>query len=278
MNRAVERAIAPARSAARTAKGFARHVVADVRRGAGPSHLATDLGRLGRRFAAGVAISTPPHPLGIYERCLARLAADPRCRVVPLPAYVGGRGLDPEAVNVVLRHDLDSGDAVAAAALCDADRRAGFRSSVHVLVDGVLYDPAPLAALLAGLHRDGFDVGLHTQAWMHADPRAALRDDLDRFERLLGFRAQTMTFHGAWPRTGDDLARRRRFGRELEADTGDASLAGYCNWFDFVAEDSNVAGRPQPLSSAFLEVPSRCYLGGVALVLTHDTHWQARER
>lgn len=263
-----------ARSTARLALGYVRHVREDARRGFSLRHAAADLARLTARFRPAPPLSSPPHDVRLYETCLAALAADPACRVITLEEHILGRRGAVDGIDVVLRHDVDSGDGRALEGLCRADRRAGFRSSVHVIVDGTIYDPQPLVGLLRTLHDDGFDVGLHTQAWIHPDCGAALRQDLARFEALLGWPARTMTFHGAWPRTEDDLARRKRFEQQLPAWSRQTALVGYNNRFDFVAEDSNVAGQPSPLNQAFLESATRCYLGGVALILTHDTHWR----
>jgi len=182
--------------------------------------------------------------------------------------------VDIHQVNVVLRHDLDAGNPEIAQVLCDVESALGLRSSVHILVDGTLYNPARLVPLARGLHGGGFDVGLHTQAWMHEDYASAFRADLCRFEDVFGFAPATFTQHGAWPRTARDMKRRHEFTRRTPELIAGTSIIGYNNSFDWVSEDSNIRGQPAPIRSDFFQVMDRCYLGGVALILTHDAHWK----
>ena len=106
-----------------------------------------------------------------------------------------------------------------------------------------------------------------------ADYIGAFRSEIGRFQDVMHFPPTTVTLHGAWPRRRDDLARRRRFLRELPALISGTTLIGYDNDFDWVSEDSNVQGRISPLYESFMQPERYCYLGGVALILTHDIHW-----
>ena len=71
------------------------------------------------------------------------------------------------------------------------------------------------------------------------------------------------------------LVRRRRFVRDLPSLLVGTSVLGYDNHFDWVSEDSNVNGQPVPLYERFIWPDQCCYVGGVALVLTHDAHWES---
>lgn len=202
-----------------------------------------------------------------------RLKASNSCRVISLETHILRTWAERDGVGVVLRHDVDIGDARTTAALCEIDARLGLRSSVHVLVDDALYPATSIAAIGRDLRVAGFDVGLHTQAWMQHDYAVAFRADVERFGDILQFLPRTMTLHGAWPRRQVDLIRRRRFLSDLPGLLQDTPLIGYDNDFDWVSEDSNVQGRPTPLCESFFQLDRYCYLGGVALILTHDAHW-----
>jgi len=252
---------------------YCKHVLRESRRPVGWRHRLADVRRISRSIGAGEAVSSPPHSLGLYRELLTNLCRDARCHPLSLEEYARGEGIEPDRVNFVLRHDLDAGRPDAARALCGVERALGLRSSVHILVDGALYDPAVLVPLARELHADGFDVGLHTQAWMHEDYARALRDDLARFTDLFGFAPRTFSQHGAWPRSEADLARRRRFSLETAELLRGTSLVGGPQSFDWVSEDSCVRNQPVPLTTRFFDLASGCFLGGVALVLTHDNHW-----
>jgi hypothetical protein len=217
------------------------------------------------------AVSTPPHPIHLYRELLASLCDDLRCHPVSLADCALGTGKATDRVNFVLRHDLDAGRPDVARALCEVERGLGLRSSVHILVDGTLYDPAVLVPLAHTLHEDGFDVGLHSQAWMHEDYARAFRTDLERFEHLFGFSPRTFSQHGAWPRTEADLRRRKRFTLETPRLIQGTSLVGAPVSFDWVSEDSSVRNQPIPITTRFFEAAAGCFLGGTALILTRQS-------
>jgi hypothetical protein len=194
---------------------------------------------------------------------------------VPLPDYASGKTLRDDAINVLLRHDVDLGDSQGLEALCKAELSLGLQSSVHFQIDGTAYDPAKFRLIAGSLAADGFDVGLHTQAWMHRDFEKVFRRELEQFEEVFGFAPRTFTQHGAWPRTADDLTRRQEFTQATSALIGGSQIVGYNNDFDWVSEDSNIDGRHVPLTGRFFAIPGLVYRGASALILTHDGHWRA---
>jgi hypothetical protein len=179
-----------------------------------------------------------------------------------------------DEIGVVLRHDVDVGDARSTAALCAVEARLNIVSSVHILVDDLIYPAKSMASLGRELNQAGFDIGLHTQAWMHDNYMEAFHADISRFCEVMHFAPLTMTLHGAWPRRKRDLVRRRWFLRKLPELMEETGLLGYNNDFDWVSEDSNIDGRPSPVHESFMQPESYCYLGGMALILTHDAHWE----
>ena len=264
---------APALRIRQVGGAYIRHVIGDLRHGAGVPHLVADVVRAARMFSnPGAAVSSPPHSLRLYGDFLERLLRAPRCRFLSLRGLECGRR-HPDAVNVVLRHDLDAGNALVAERFCAVEQAVGLCSSVHVLVDGRLYDAKPLSTLARALHAAGFDVGLHTQAWIEPSYRAALWSDIGRFEALFGFSPRTLSLHGAWPRTAADLERRRDMVRVMPDLLEGSQIGGHTPRFDRGSEGLDQGGRPQPIKDSFFQLSDRCYLGGAALVLTHDNHW-----
>lgn len=255
--------------------GLARHVSRDCGRGIGPTHLVHDTRRFFRRTRRGRIVSWPRHSLQLYEEVLRRVRSSDHCRIVSLEDHVRRTWAERDAIGVVLRHDVDVGDVRSTIALCEVETRLNLVSSVHLLVDDALYRASAVAPMARELRAAGFDVGLHTQAWMYEDYAGAFRADIARFGDVMQFLPSTMTLHGAWPRTPDDLVRRRRFLRRLPDLLRETTLVGYDNDFDWVSEDSNVRGRPAPLRESFMHPDRYCYLGGAALILTHDAHWAA---
>lgn len=255
---------------------FVRHLAHDINNGVGPTHLVTDGWRFVRKtIPSHHPISYPPHPLYLYEQLLRSLQNDEKVVFMSLSEHVTGAARDPHKITLLLRHDLDAGIPEVAHALCGVERSLGMRSSVHILVDGALYDPAPLADLANELHADGFDVGLHTQCWIHEDYTSIFYAELERFRDLFGFEPRTFTQHGAWPRTERDMQRRHEFAIRTPEIIKGTSIVGYNNFFDWVSEDSCINAQPAPIHLSFFDLAERCYLGGTALILTHDNHWQA---
>ncbi len=240
----------------------------------GLRHRLADVRRMTRLMGSGTSLSSPPHDLELYRGLLRSLRNNPRCHAISLEDCVRGSNIERDLVNFVLRHDLDAGRPEVIRALCDAELEFGLRSSVHILVDGELYNPMTLVSIARELHDQGFDVGLHTQAWMHSDYRSAFRADVAKFESLFGFPPRTFSQHGAWPRTDADLRRRRRFTLDTPELIRSTSIRGCPVSFDWVSEDSCVRNQPVPLTTRFFQVANGCFLGGTALILTHDNHWK----
>ncbi|MEM7129629.1 MAG: hypothetical protein AAF702_25070 [Chloroflexota bacterium] len=253
---------------------YLKHARRDLRQTRNLRHWISDLQRLNARIQAPNPVSYPLHALSYYKQLLQKLQNDSGTVFRSLPAHVQGKQPDPQRVNIVLRHDVDAGEPQVVEAFCQIEKSLGLRSSVHILVDKKLYDPTRLIPLAGKLHAEGFDVGLHTQAWMQEDYRSAFHNELEQFEALFGFPARTFTQHGAWPRTDEDMARRRKFIQKIPQMIAETSLLGYNNRFEWVSEDSNVKGSPAAITEHFFQPNELCYIGGVALILTHDNHWQ----
>ena len=147
---------------------------------------------------------------------------------------------------------------------------------MHVIVDDQFgYNLYPLKTFLRDMASDGFDVGLHSVAWMYSDYRKRFAWEYRTFIDEFGFQPYTLSIHGAWPRTDADLRRRDLFVKELWNGRllDGTSFVGYERPYEWVSEDSRINGKDVPLCSSFIEGIHHCFLGGTALILTHDNGW-----
>lgn len=215
-------------------------------------------------------LSNPPHSTQIYQEALNIALADKDIKFISLIEYCLGQHNDYQGKRLLLRHDHDGGMKEPLTRLCDIEESLGLRSSVHILVDGDLYNPLPLVSYWIDLANRGFDVGLHTQSWMKINYKETFLDEIKKFEDLLGFSPKTFTHHGAWPRTNKDMLRRAEFIQNLDTLINGTTIVGYNNYFNWIVEDSAVKGEISPLTNPFLSINNYLYHGQVGLILTHD--------
>jgi len=228
-----------------------------------------------RRLWYDDVLSFAPHPPGLYRWILEQIVADDR--VQPVLARDLEREARPDRVNLVPRHDLD-GDPAALATFVEAERALNVRSSIYARVDGEDYRPESVVGLLRELHEAGFEIGLHTAAYLAEDAITALRTELDRFAMVYGFSASTFNTHGMHPAYRARRRRRRRFieetrqrASEIGATLIDHNVAGT---YDVLVGDSNLAlnRRVSYLTRNVLHL-SRLTAGTRVVFLSHPTYW-----
>ena len=253
---------------------FALRTKEDLRSKATLPNIARNVPRFIRRLKNPNPLTLPPHELSHYENVLARIQSDPNCVIVRLPDVSTGHGIVQDKINVVIRHDIDSGYSDIAEALCRIDKKFSIKSSIHILVDGTIYDPSSLAGFVNIFNNLEFDVGLHSQAWLQNNFSEAFREELRMFKSNFGFMPVTFSHHGAWPRSNESLRRRRSITRNISKLIHDTSIRGHFDTYNWLSHDSNVRGRPVPLNGDFFATGQKGFFGGVSLLLTHDTHWK----
>lgn len=220
-------------------------------------------------------ISTPPHSIKLYISLLERLCSEGNIIFTSLPDYFSRTELrDNRKINIILRHDIDFGDPVAIELLASAEKKFGLRSSFHVLCDESIYPLENVEHILRTLASDGYDVGLHTQAWIFPDFKKHFHQDLDRFESVFEFRPKTFSLHGTWPRTKEQEGRRSLFLSELPNLLKGTGVVGYRQMYSWVSEDSAIQGEPVNLRNSFFHPDYNGYPGTSALILTHDNYWK----
>ncbi len=237
------------------------------------SELSSEIAKCCRRMLRREAVSEPPHRLSLYKETLVGLLEDDFCSFLSIKDRINGRINLGSKYGVCLRHDIDCGSAKRTEALCAVESALNLRSSVHFLVDDVIYDLNGVRETAKRLHGAGFDVGLHSQCWLQENYELAFEKELERFSEVFGFRAETYSQHGAWPRdAGSEERRAEMRSREREL-AKRHSLVGCDYKYDIVIEDSARLGKPVPINEDFRSPERYICRGDVALLLTHDCYW-----
>ncbi|MDR1916262.1 MAG: hypothetical protein LBQ58_06800 [Synergistaceae bacterium] len=256
---------------------YCQHIIKrDIHSGVTCSHVCKDFVRFikKRSNADCILCENKPFPILIYKNLLEYLSVHDDFICMTVLDYVSNK-IDKERINVVLRHDLDSGCSEVLKLLCNTEKKLNIRSSVHVLMDKSCYDATAMKPLLLDLYRDGFDIGLHTVAWMYENYADMFMRESAMFAEILGFSPKTLSIHGAWPRSDVDMERRKIFESQLRLDLllKDTSFIGYNGHYDWASEDSRHMGKDVPLKNSFLTGFENCYRGDVCILLTHDNGW-----
>lgn len=216
-------------------------------------------------------ISVGPHNLRLYEYSLVRLVAE-GCRFVTSAEIYGSPPLDPTVPHVLIRHDVDY-TPERLDDMLDVEMALGIRSDVHVPIGDRLYDTAPWIEGWRRRAAQGFLFGLHTLAPGQDDFFSVLRDEIELFEKRLGFPPCTFSIHGISPHPDDWVARRAHFLKRIDARLksfgfiGSHNLSGIDTW----VEDSGWGGEFSYLTSAWLHATPKP--GGVLGLLAHPDHW-----
>jgi peptidoglycan/xylan/chitin deacetylase (PgdA/CDA1 family) len=239
--------------------------------------LVRDVLGVGRRLAPPVAprplISVAPHNVKLFEYLIRYHLAERR-RFITSDELYGPKPLDSGTEFLLLRHDVDY-TPENLMLLVELEQRYGIRSDIHVVMDASHYDAREHADLWRRLAAEGFHFGLHTLAPQHPDFYTVLRDEIGRFEDLLGFPPRTFSIHGVTPRIPDWQQRRERFlgkiGPRLASFgfTGSHNISGIATWI----EDSGAGGE---FAYLYLDWVQRLPTPGTVLgVLAHPDHWAA---
>ena len=219
-------------------------------------------------------LSTAPHGLGLYDRLLREGLATGRVRFL-LTQQFRDRSIDPRGVNLVLRHDIDA-DPERLFAMADIEARRGIRSTIYVRADEREYRLQDFADRLRELHAAGFEIGLHSVAYITTRPDQALAAEADVFGASLGFRPDLLTTHGMHPRSLRLAARRECFIRRSVAAAWPTVFSDEFGGrrFDVYLGDANFdTGRTMTyITRDFVE------FGGLApgttvQLLTHPQYW-----
>lgn len=221
-------------------------------------------------------VAYAPYGVAVYRDLLRQLKRRADVHLAPFDA----RTLAANRVNFFLRHDVDTAQCVANLAMVAEQNGAeGVPAAVYLRCDGEEYRPADAAAAVARCRAHGFEVGLHSSAYVEGDSEAALRRELDVFRDAFGFAPRSVTIHGL----GDfRLAERQELVAHLTS-----SLAAYglgftdahesLRAYDHVITDCH----PDPASGKrfiygdMLRLPPLLRRGRAYLVLTHPCYWTA---
>jgi hypothetical protein len=229
-----------------------------------------------RRALHGSAavLSAAPHDLGLYERMM-REGLETRGVRFLLTGQFRDRRADPRCVNLVLRHDIDA-DPERLFAMADIEARYGIRSTIYVRADEREYRLRDYGDRLRGLYSSGFEIGLHSVAYVASRPDGALSLERGVFAASLGFQPTLLTTHGVYPGSLRLAARRQFFIRETVATTwptvfsdefGDQRFDVYLGDANFDAKRTMTYITPDFVQFAGLAP------GTTVQLLTHPQYW-----
>ena len=254
-----------------------------MRKGISAAKMARRMGRsLQRTLSSSPAkqlrtISLSPYGTDFYRYALELWQARPNARFVTSEEFYGEK-TSPASSNILLRHDLDYLPK-SLSGLIDVEKELNLRSDIYVIVDPAHYDLAPLAPSLRKLKDEGFVIGLHTLAPGCDDFCMKFMEELENFEKSLGFPARYFTIHGKNPHPPKWDEERTKFldwarsiGPLLGIE-GSHNLKSPSKWIeDSGAEGSSFAS----LDEGFLQIPG-VKKGVTVGVLTHPDHWVKQE-
>ncbi len=221
-------------------------------------------------------VAYAPYGLAIYRELLRQLRHRDDVHLAPFDAPA----LDADRVNFFLRHDVDTAQCVANLEMIIAENNAeSVPAAVYLRCDGDEYHPAAAAAAVARCRSLGFEVGLHSSAYVQDDSKAALQREFESFDAAFGFMPRSVTIHGL----GDfRLAERQALVTHLRHSLGTYGLNFTDAHESLRAYDHVIADcHPEPISSRrfiygdMLRLPPLMRRGRAYLVLTHPCYWQA---
>jgi hypothetical protein len=216
-----------------------------------------------------------PYRIELYRDLLRQL----RCRRdVSLPQFDEER-LEIGRLNFFLRHDIDTAQCVANLIMVAEQNAAeAVPAAVYIRCDGEEYRPAEAAAAVGYCRARGFEIGLHSSAYVQDDYKAALRRELDVFGEAFGFSPRSVTIHGL----GDfRLAERHALVAHLKESLETYGLRFTDAHESFRAYTHVITDcHPDPVGGTrfiyndMLRPPAFLRRGLAYLVLTHPCYWR----
>ena len=216
-------------------------------------------------------ISIAPHNIQLLRYLIERYKRR-GVRFITCHELYGSDDLPKDQAYATLRHDVDY-TPENVSLLTDLERELGVRSEIHIIVDGSSYDPEPYAGEWRALAEEGFVFGLHTLAPSEPDFFTKLRDEIARFEELMGFAPPTFSIHGVCPSPANWRELRERFMARIKPRQESFGFVGSHNFggVDYWIEDSGAGGEFAYLHDNWLDrIPAP---GEVYGVLAHPDHW-----
>ena len=235
------------------------------------SDLARRTGRYAwSRFATSEPLRVAPYPMALYQEILESLRRSPRIWFVT--AKSEAPRTRPNLVSLYLRHDLDQ-NLGALVEMARVEMGCGIRSSIQMRVDGADYEVESIADVLRDLKALGFEIGLHTQAYLGPEPEKAFAREVEVFERLLGGPPDSVSTHGI-SLSATVIVKRWRFRWFLRRSGVPSAEILYQRVPTLASGDSARLPRSgeRYLDAGILRAPD-CAGGSLALWLTHPCYW-----
>jgi hypothetical protein len=215
-----------------------------------------------------------PYPLRLYER-LVRLLTTVRGQDI-----LRLSDLKPSQSScVVLRHDIDTERCIHnLPAIVSVEKGQKVFSTVLFRVDGQEYDPTSCAELANSLREEGFDVGLHSLAYLSADSDNQLSEEIEQFRQAFGFLPNVYNFHGLGTKF---LGRRMQLCANADRILNRYSFLkgtdSYPGFYVYRIQDSHGLESKRFILSDFISPPMELISAGRVLVLTHPAYWDTSQ-
>jgi len=215
-----------------------------------------------------------PYDVSLYKQLLQALN---RAEIKRGPLS----GCRDETGYVVLRHDLDFKKCVENVELMtQIEASLNVRSSLMVRVDNLDYHPRIAEKIVIDHYQKGFEVGVHSTAYMLDNPMQGLLEEFRYFEELYGIKPRVYNFHGGFD---EHLGARIKLGLQsneilakypdiLETD----SISGF---YAYRFSDCLKRDGSRVIGSDFLSPPTRTIKKSrvPVLLLTHPCYWEGRK-
>lgn len=139
-------------------------------------------------------LSRSPHFPGMYGLILEHWLGSARVHFLTAGA-LHRKDYRRDMVNVVLRHDLDSFPE-RVDLFTNVEESMDLVSSIFVRLDNQAYRPAVVEYKIKRLYESGFEIGLHSSAYLHEYALGAFEEELRDFRRTFGFSPSVVNTHG----------------------------------------------------------------------------------
>lgn len=102
-----------------------------------------------------------------------------------------------ENINFLLRHDIDTHECIESFEyLLEIDKKHNIKSGVYFRVDNKEYKLSDYKDKILKYKEANFEIGLHTVCYVEDDYKKRFFEELNEFEKALGFKASSFTVHG----------------------------------------------------------------------------------
>lgn len=217
-------------------------------------------------------VCTAPYNSGVYHELLWKISKLSNMKFIPFLE----NGYGSEAVNVFVRHDIDTSRCIEKMALLlDIDKSVETPAAIYFRADNKEYSLKNYKDAINRYRDAGFEIGLHTVCYTKDNYLEEFAVETEKFSNDVGFRPKSFSVHGLGTFRQDIRiqfyeyisSHLNEFGYEF----GDIpQLRAY----DYVIQDCHMDARNNRfIYDDFMNPPSFLKKGKNCLILTHPCYW-----